>query len=745
MKLKLRVDHDDLLIFGVFALFLLYIVAIGYLNLQSMLSTGQFYGLNPFPAFGPNHIGKTIPIYLIFLLAIFFSVKDYIFEADKGIGITTEKKDKGYSRWAKDREIQTDEDVEEVSVHDNILKHAGVPLTIKHDKLWVDDGESHTIVIGSTGSGKTQCIVLPTVKTLARKGESMIITDPKGEIYRKTANMLKERGYQILVLNFRDPQNGNAWNPMSLPYKLYKEGNQDKANELLDDLALNIIYDEANKSDPFWEKTSADYFSGIALGLFEDAKPEEININSIALVTTQGEEKFGSSTYIKEYFKEKDPNSSAAINAASTIMAPDDTKDSILAVFKQKIKMFASRVNLSEMLSYSDIDLESIGKTKTAVFIVIQDEKKTYHPLATIFLKQVYETLVRVATNYPSGRLPVRTNFILDEFANMPPLKDCTTMITAARSRDIRFTMIIQNFAQLNQVYGEHDAETIRGNCNNTIYLITTELKALEEISKLCGEQKSKKDDKTASTPLVTISDLQKLKKFDVIILRTRLNPFKTHFTPDFEMEWGKNYTMAEFPIRKPRKVEVFEIKEFVKKTKKEKLLKMMNEEDDRSSRNDSLREELIRRERESRIPIGVRKRAQSSDTRRPLPPFADIDLPDRGAPTFETRPKEEKRIVEKVQTETPKEKTIETGFNVDELVRKIDAKIAEIEKEEEEVRKQQEDFVQKNNTVIPEKVEKSTPEIQTIPQAKPAKPEVNIELNDDEDDEDFFDDFFDN
>ena len=742
MKLKLRVDQDDLLIFGVFALFLLYVVAIGVLNLESVVSTGTFSGLNPFPAFGPAHIGKTIPIYLLFLVGIFLAVKSYIFEPDSGIGITTEKKDKGYSRWAKDKEIQTDEDVEEVSVNDNVLKHAGVPLTIKQDKLWVDDGESHTIVIGSTGSGKTQCIVLPTVKTLARKGESMIITDPKGEIYQKTANMLKERGYQILVLNFRDPQNGNAWNPMSLPYKLYKEGNQDKANELLDDLALNIIYDEANKSDPFWEKTSADYFSGIALGLFEDAKPEEININSIALVTTQGEEKFGSSTYIKEYFKEKDPNSSAAINAASTIMAPDDTKDSILAVFKQKIKMFASRVNLSEMLSYSDIDLESIGKKKTAVFIVIQDEKKTYHPLATIFLKQVYETLVRVATTYPNGRLPIRTNFILDEFANMPPLKDCTTMITAARSRSIRFTMIIQNFAQLNQVYGEHDAETIRGNCNNTIYLITTELKALEEISKLCGEQKSKKDDKTASTPLVTISDLQKLKKYDVIILRTRLNPFKTHFTPDYEMEWGKNFVMAEYPVRKPRKVKVFEIKEFVKKTKKEKLLKMMNEEENKSSKNDSLREELIRREREARIPRGVRARSASSDTSRTLPPFPGMDLSNRETPGFE-RPTIDRKTVEKP---TPREDSLpDTGFNVDELVRKIDAKIAEIEREEEEVRKKQVDFVQKNNIDIPEKVEKTVEETKPIPKPQPPKPAINIELNDDEDDEDFFDDFFDN
>ena len=93
----------------------------------------------------------------------------------------------------------------------------------------------------------------------------------------------------------------------------------------------------------------------------------------------------------------------------------------------------------------------------------------------------------------------------------MPPLKDVTTMVTAARSRRIRFTFIIQNFAQLHEVYGKENGETIKGNCGNILYLISSEIGALEEISKLCGEVKSKEKDKTASTPLVTVSDLQRL------------------------------------------------------------------------------------------------------------------------------------------------------------------------------------------------------------------------------------------
>ena len=177
----------------------------------------------------------------------------------KGFGITTEKKDKGYSRWAKDKEIKAE--LKMVPIKAPTAEAGGIPLILNEHEAWVDDGEYHTIVIGATGSGKTQTVIKPTAKLLAKNGESMIITDPKGEIYESTANMLRAKGYNVLVLNFRNPQKGSGWNPLSLPYHMYKEGNQDKAIELLDDLALNILYDSSNaNADPFWEKTSADYF-----------------------------------------------------------------------------------------------------------------------------------------------------------------------------------------------------------------------------------------------------------------------------------------------------------------------------------------------------------------------------------------------------------------------------------------------------------------------------------------------------
>ena len=574
--MKFKVEPKDFFLFVLYCIILLYLCALAVSNLFCLINNGTFYGLLPWSAFSVTYLPFTLGLFIGVLILIFTSVSDYIFNKEKGHGIglkVAEKKSSdGYSRWAKDKEIKESSGVEKINPKDKELKHAGIPLINNGKEMWVDDSDYHNLVIGSTGSGKTENLVFPMVNVLAKKGESMIITDPKGEIYSKTAKNLEERGYKIIILNFRDPNKGNAWNPLSLPYQYYKEGNYDKATELLDDVALNILYDPSSKSDPFWEKGSADYFSGLALGLFQDAPESEVNLNSINYMSTIGEERYATSNFIKEYFNLKGADSNAYMFANTVINAPSDTKGGLLSTFRQKIRLFSTRENLSEMLSYSDFDMRDIGKEKTAVFMIIHDEKKTYHTLMTIFIKQCYETLIDVAQKN-GGKLQYRTNFILDEFANMPPLKDVDSMVSAARSRDIRFTFIIQNFAQLNDVYGEEVAQVIRGNCSNLIYLISTELKALEEISKMCGEVKSKDKDKTASTPLVTVSDLQKLKLGEAIIIRLRMYPFKTKYTPNFKMDWGEDYPIATYPTREPHQVELFDLKKFVTEEKRKRMM----------------------------------------------------------------------------------------------------------------------------------------------------------------------------
>ncbi len=711
MKLKFRATPKDMAAFCAFSVVLLYFVAIMVLNINSMATEGELVGFNPIPAFIGENLPKTMIAFLLILIVIIMGVSTTIFNREKGIGFEVkDKADKGYSRWAKEKEMKRELKMVLPGAENSL--YGGIPLINNGKEIWVDDGEYHNLIIGSTGSGKTQMTVQPMVKCLAKSNQSMIITDPKGEIYENNANELRERGYKIVLLNFRDPQKGNCWNPLALPYSLYKSGNSDKANELLDDLAMNILYDEKSQnSDPFWEKTSADYFAGLALALFDDAKEEEINLNTINLMTTAGEEKFRNSTYMKQYFSFKDQASPAYVNVSSTLLAPSDTKGSILSVFKQKIKLFSSRENLSEMLSHSDFDMKDIGREKTAVFIVVQDEKKTYHSLVTIFIKQVYETLIDVAQE-SGGKLPFRTNFILDEFANMPPLKDVTTMVTAARSRAIRFSFIIQNFAQLYQVYGKENGETIKGNCGNIVYLISSELAALEELSKMCGEEKSKEKDKTASTPLVTVSDLQRLPQNTMVLLRIRMMPFKTKLTPNWKMEkenaWGKKYEKADYPVREKEPIHLFDIKKFVEDKMNEK---MMNEMDGGNM-------------------LGMPNMFGNSGPNMPFPPMFNNmnDIPN-------SRTSNDINNLFKPTSDNG----MKNGFDVDEIIKKIDAKIAEIEEEE----KKEAANASKVNSEIVNKNFDNNQKIEDIEILNEIDSEQeNVKIDDVSDDQ-FFDDFF--
>ena len=712
--MKFKVEPKDFLLFVVYCGLLLYLCAIAVLNFVSLSTDGTFYGLLPFLAFTPKYIAATLILFIISLVGIFTSVSSYIFKKDKdgGFGIILKKKSSdGYSSWAKDKDIKEQSGIERVDPLADTLDAAGIPLINNGKEMWVDNGEYHNLVIGSTGSGKTQTVVKPMVNLLAKKGESMIITDPKGEIYKYSASYLKEKGYKIIVLNFREPNRGNSWNPLTLPFKYYRAGNPDKAIELLNDVALNILYDPSNKNESdFWEKSAADYFSGLALGLFQDGKEEEVNLNSINVMSTVGEERYATSNYIKEYFGMKGEKSNAYMFASSTINAPNDTKGGLLATFRQKIRNFSTGEALSEMLSYSDFDMKDIGNGKTAVFMIIHDEKKTYHSLMTIFIKQCYETLIDAAQEN-GGKLPVRTNFILDEFANMPPLKDVDAMVSAARSRDIRFTFIIQNFAQLNDVYGDNVAEIIKGNCGNIVYLISTEMKALEEISKMCGEVKvTDEKDKNATRPLITITDLQKMKLFEAIIIRLRTSPFRTKLEPDFKMEWGIERREEEYPTRAKREVQIFDLKEFVMEQRNKK----MAEEGNNFQNNNPFR---------------------PMDMGMGFSPFSQ----GMGMPNFGSAPS----------------RPSISDMDIDSMLKDLDEKFKELDRQEamkKEVKEEQ--SVKKDDLLpevdkVPEKHEEKQLEIVEPEEVLPASPVINVDKDskviDDSvvSDDEFFDDFF--
>ena len=721
MKLKFTAKPKDALIFLIFAIFLLYLVAIVVMNIRTIVVYNRFWGLNPFPAFGREYLLTTLTLYILALLAVVMSSSDKFYSREKGFGFgkAKEKDEAGWARWMKEDEMKEAYNVKKIVLKDDTYEHAGIPIILNDKEAWVDDGENHSLIIGASGSGKTATILDPQVKILGKAGESMIITDPKGEIYEHNANMLREKGYNVVIVNFRDPEQGSAWNPLSLPYQYYKMGKEDKAMELLEDLATNILVD-ANNNDPFWQKSAADYFTGLALGLFEDAKSEkEVNLNSINAMSTFGEDRCGASKYDKEYFKIKGELSSAYISASATVMAPADTKGGITSTFRQKIRIFSSRPKLAEMLSYTDFDVRKIGNEKTAIFLKVHDEKTTYHALATIFVKQVYECLIDEAQKTENLKLKIRTNFILDEFANMPALKDVESMITASRSRNIRFSFGIQNFSQLNKVYGKEVAETIKGNCGNMFYLITTEYAALEEISKLLGEVKPKVEkDKPQPPvrPLVTVSDLQQMKQFEMIIKRFRNQPFKTKHTPSFKIfqskkgGWGYADSISGYPTRESTEIETFDIKKFVDDHRKDEFggenpmggnpfippfgMPQMNKGmfggDNNSSSIDDLVKnidaQIAKLEEEEKLEKGkLEKEGKSSPDENDFEKlinqkYEEYKKGEELVNKENNEPKKANDVLDRFSNEDTSD-----NIDVDDLLKKIDAKIAELEREEAE------------------------------------------------------------
>ena len=428
-----------------------------------------------------------------------------------------------YARWATEEEMMgcltpIGRDAKEATA-------AGVPILCKDGTVYTDTKDSHSMIIGASGSKKTRLFILPSILTLMKAGESMIVTDPKAELFERTSGVLRENGYEVLCINFRDDSRQNCWNPLDAPRRFFNNGKFDVAIGLLNDFSTIAVPSDENRGDPFWDDTSRATFMGLLLIMFLLAEdPAQINIRGLLRMRNT---LFQSSDVKNSPFYKlhtlMDPGSMVASYLSAISVAPERTMGSILATLDTHLLKFIMRPDLTDMLCHHDVDFASIGKEKTAIFLVMPDEKETYHGLISIFIQQCYESLIFEAQNLPGKTLPRRVNFLLDEFSSLPPIKEFPAMIAAARSRNIRFNIVIQSEKQLRSRYRE-EADTIKGNCNNWFFLYSRELETLEELCRLCGNQKS-------GSPLITPSRLQRLdkNKGEVLIIHGRQYPFLSH------------------------------------------------------------------------------------------------------------------------------------------------------------------------------------------------------------------------
>ena len=357
-----------------------------------------------------------------------------------------------------------------------LSKKSGIILA-ENNYLPLDKrGNVNVLVVGGSGSGKSASYSIPNAYQCLG---SYVFTDPKGELYDKTAGYLRQNGYKIKVLNLVHPQYSDGYNPL-----------MHVASEIDVDIIANTIVKgqktEGSNSDPFWDDSAEMLLKALIYYLMATRPDEEQNLASCAELVRAANSN-GGSNLLTELMSQLPYDHPARMNYKSIEIAPEKTYSSILSTLQSKLGKFDSK-EIAELTSTDTIDFEQIGNEKTAVYVISSDTHGAYDFLLTIFFSQMIQQLYDLADNSPGLKLKVPTYFILDEFANIGRIPDFDKKISTSRSRAISFSVILQNLDQLEAIY-EKANETIIGNCDTHVFLGSNSQKTVEYFSKALGEK----------------------------------------------------------------------------------------------------------------------------------------------------------------------------------------------------------------------------------------------------------------
>lgn len=397
----------------------------------------------------------------------------------------------GTARWQTPQELRETADVWH---YRGQPRKGGIILGFDRRKprAYVESADAHTLIVGATRAGKSRRLVMPTIWQLAQAGESMILTDPKGELYERTAKYLEENDYNVVLLDFRKPGRGNRWNPLEAVIRAIELDDMPEAAKNAWTIANLFVYSQegARKSEPIWNNGAESVIAGLVLAVAIEARSrEQKNLTSVyRMLSVLGQpQMIGDREFVPllEYISGLPHDHPAKDALATALLAPDKTRGSFFTTVTSLLRLFADP-SLAYLTGGQDHDPKEIGINKTAVFLIIPDEDKTRHPLAALYVDQTYQKLVELA-NESGGRVPNRVNMLMDEFGNMPQIKDFDSKLTVSGGRGIRWHLIVQDYQQLDKVYKDA-ANTIKGNCHTLLYLLTLDVKTAEEISKKCGK-----------------------------------------------------------------------------------------------------------------------------------------------------------------------------------------------------------------------------------------------------------------
>ena len=391
-------------------------------------------------------------------------------------------------------------------------------------------GNINVLVVGGSGSGKSASYVVPNAYQLLG---SYVFTDPKGELYDKTAGYYKAHGYEIKVLNLVNPKNSDGYNPLT-----------HIRNELDVDVIANTVVkgqSSGDKSDPYWEDMSEALLKALIYYL-KAVRPEKEQSLASCAELVRAANNNGGDNLLTNLMSELPYDHPARRYYKNIEIAPEKTYSSILSSLQSKLGKFDSK-DIAELTSTNTIDFEEIGKKKTAVFVISSDTHTAYDFLLTIFFSQMIQQLYDFADKN-GGALSVPTFFILDEFANIGKIPDFDKKISTSRSRKIAFSVILQNLDQLEAVY-DKAYETIMGNCDTHLFLGSNSQKTVEYFSKALGEKTISRDnisinkdrgnvktghsisDQIMARALMTPDELRRLDNDLCIIYEKGLKPIK--------------------------------------------------------------------------------------------------------------------------------------------------------------------------------------------------------------------------
>ena len=340
------------------------------------------------------------------------------------------------------------------------------------------------LVIGGSGSGKTRFFAKPNIMQLH---SSYVITDPKGSLICEVGQLLQRAKYRIKVLNTINFSKSMHYNPFA-----YLRSEKDIL-KLVNTIIVNTKGEGAQSAEDFWVKSERLFYSALIGYIFYEAPEEEKNFTTMLDMINASEAKEDDSEFQSPVdlmfarLEEKDPEHFAVRQYKKFLLSAGKTRASILVSCGARLAPFDIR-ELRELMEYDEMELDTLGDRKTALFLIMSDTDSTFNFVIAILQSQLFNLLCDKADDVYGGRLPVHVRCILDEFANIGQIPQFDKLIATIRSREISASIILQSQSQLKAIYRDN-ADTIVGNCDTMLFLGGKEKTTLKEISEILGKE----------------------------------------------------------------------------------------------------------------------------------------------------------------------------------------------------------------------------------------------------------------